>query len=234
MTRVAIMQPTYLPWLGYFGLMNSVDLFIFLDTVQFTKRSWQQRNQIKTAAGASWLTIPVLSKGKRDQLITDVDIDRTRDFPQSHVRAIELNYKKAAHFGEHFVSVTEFLGGGEAGLAALTTHAILSMKDTLGITTAVKRSSDFKGVGSKADLLASICEEVRATEYISPPGSREYLDESDAFSKRGIAVKYFEYKHPEYQQCFGPFLPYMSVIDLLMNCGPASLGIIESGCGVEA
>src|SRR4051812_27602699 len=98
MMRVAIMQPTYLPWSGYFGLMRSVDLFIFLDSVQFARRSWQQRNQIKTANGAHWLTVPVNSKGKRDQRIDDVEIDASAQFAGAHTRAIELSYRKSAAF----------------------------------------------------------------------------------------------------------------------------------------
>jgi len=98
MTRIAIMQPTYIPWVGYFSLINKVDVFIFLDSVQFAKRSWQQRNKIKTANESIWLTVPVLSKGKQSQFINEVEIDLTRDFSEKHIASLESNYHKAPYF----------------------------------------------------------------------------------------------------------------------------------------
>src|SRR5688500_3862557 len=193
MKRVAIMQPTYLPWLGYFGLMKSVDLFILLDSVQFARRSWQQRNQIKTANGPIWLTVPVHSKGKRDQLISEVEVDRSQDFPQSHQRALDVNYKKAPHFDVYAPALHSLLGAESKHLTDLTIGTIVWIRDMLRITTPIRRSSEFETQGVKADLLASLCEQVDATEYISPPGSKDYLDESDAFTKRGIPLRYFEF-----------------------------------------
>lgn len=233
MTRVAIMQPTYLPWIGYFGLMRSVDLFILLDSVQFARRSWQQRNQIKTANGPLWLTVPVLSKGKRDQLISEVEIDRSRDFPQNHQKALELNYGKSSYFDTFAPQLFSLLGTDNEYLADLTKGAIAWIRDALGITTQIRRSSEFEAVGAKAELLASLCDQVGATEYISPPGSKDYLDESDAFTNRGMPLRYFNFTHLVYPQRFGDFLPYMSVVDLLFNCGPESLSLIEKGCEVS-
>jgi len=232
MKRVAIMQPTYLPWSGYFGLMRSVDLFIFLDSVQFARRSWQQRNQIKTANGAQWLTVPVNSKGKRDQRIDEVEIDPTAQFAAAHTRAIELNYRKGAAYGAMAPEILAELNAPRAKLAELTIGLTLKIQAMLGIETPVVRSSAMSGEGTKADLLAALCREVGATEYVSPPGSQEYLDESDAFKQAGIPVRYFKFQHPEYPQLFGEFLPYMSCIDMLFNCGDRSLSLIESGCEV--
>jgi hypothetical protein len=232
MKRVAIMQPTYLPWSGYFGLMRSVDLFIFLDSVQFARRSWQQRNQIKTANGAQWLTVPVNSKGKRDQRIDEVEIDPTAQFAAAHTRAIELNYHKAAAYGAIAPEILADLNAPQSKLAELTIGLTLKIRAILGIETPVLRSSAMSGEGTKANLLASLCREVGATEYVSPPGSQEYLDESDAFKQAGIPVRYFTFQHPEYPQLFGVFLPYMSCIDMLFNCGDRSLSLIESGCEV--
>jgi hypothetical protein len=232
MKRVAIMQPTYLPWSGYFGLMRSVDLFVFLDSVQFARRSWQQRNQIKTANGAQWLTVPVNSKGKRDQRIGEVEIDLTAQFAAAHTRAIEFNYRKGAAYGAMAPGILAELNAPREKLAELTIGLTLKIQAMLGIETPVLRSSAMSGEGTKADLLASLCREVGATEYVSPPGSQEYLDESDAFKRAGIPVRYFKFQHPEYPQLFGEFLPYMSCIDMLFNCGDRSLGLIESGCEV--
>lgn len=233
MTRVAIMQPTYLPWLGYFGLMQSVDLFVVLDSVQFAKRSWQQRNQIKTMNGPLWLSVPVLSKGKREQLISEVEIDYSQDFPRSHQKTLEMNYRKSAYFDSLSPQLFAMLGADNKYLAGLTINSILWIRDVLGITTPIRFASEFEMGGTKADLLASLCEQAGATEYISPPGSKDYLDESDAFAKRGIPLSYFEFKHPEYPQRFGDFLPYMSVVDMLFNCGPESASAIEKGCEIS-
>lgn len=232
MKRVAIMQPTYLPWLGYFGLMQSVDLFILLDTVQFARRSWQQRNQIKTMNGPLWLSVPVLSKGKRDQLISEVEIDYGHDFPRSHQKTLEMNYKKSAHFDALSPQLFSMLGAENKYLTELTISSIFWIRDVLGITTPIRLASEFNMTGTKAELLASLCQQVDCTEYISPPGSKAYLDESDAFERYNIPFRYFHFEHPQYPQRFGEFLPNMSIVDLLFNCGPASLSLIHEGCKV--
>ena len=232
MTRVAIMQPTYLPWMGYFGLMQSVDLFVLLDCVQFAKRSWQQRNQIKTPEGAAWLTVPVFSTGKREQLITDVEIDRTRKFPASHEQMLTSSYAKAPFFDDYAPPLLSVLAGAEPHLAGLTIGLIERLRASLGVATPMRRASEFDISGANAELLAVICEQAGATEYVSPPGSKVYLDESDAFRRRGLPVRYFSFEHPTYPQRFGDFLPYLSVVDVLFNCGPQSLALIESGCAV--
>jgi hypothetical protein len=232
MKRVAIMQPTYLPWSGYFGLMHSVDLFIFLDSVQFARRSWQQRNQIKTANGAQWLTVPVNSKGKRDQRIDEVEIDSTAQFAAAHTRAIELNYRKSAAYETVAPEILAELNKPHLLLAELSIGLTRKIQTMLGIETPMLRSGAMHGAGTKAELLVSLCREVGATEYVSPPGSQEYLDESDAFKHADIPVRYFQFRHPEYPQLFGDFLPYMSCIDMLLNCGDRSLSLIESGCEV--
>ena len=219
--RVAIMQPTYLPWIGYFSLMKSVDVFIILDSVQFSKRSWQQRNQIKTESGPKWLTVPVISKGKREQLIADVQIDYSSGkFPESHINLIQQNYKKSKFFSNYSLDFFNILRKRHKNLSSLSIDLILLIKGMLDIKTTIKYSSDFVTKGSKDELLAELCEHVGATEYISPPGSKVYLDDSDSFLKKNISVKYFDYKHPKYKQINGDFLSYMSVIDLLFNCGP--------------
>jgi hypothetical protein len=118
-------------------------------------------------------------------------------------------------------------------LVDLTIGLILGIQEVLGITTPALRSSALHGEGAKAELLASLCHEVGATEYLSPPGSQDYLDESNAFERAGIPVRYFQFMHPEYPQLFGEFLPNMSCIDMLFNCGERSLSLIESGCTVK-
>jgi hypothetical protein len=228
MKRVSIMQPTYLPWCGYFGLIQSVDLFIFLDSVQFERRSWQQRNRIKTASGPRWLTIPVVSKGKRHQIIRDVAIDNHDNFADKHLKAIELNYKNAPYFNTVFPEIEQILNiSAKNNLADTTIDLIFCLKRLLGNNTPMMRSSDLTANGTKAELLSSFCEQVDATEYLAPPGSRGYLESSDAFEKLGITVRYLSFHHPIYPQLFGDFLPYMSCLDMLFNCGSQAPSLIK-------
>jgi hypothetical protein len=229
MTSAAIMQPTYLPWLGYFALMDRVDLFIFLDTVQFDRRSWQQRNRIKGANGEQTLTIPVHKKGLRDQTIAEVGIVNDGVFPDKHIRAIELAYARAPHFERYANDLFEIFRSGHTLLADLSIALIEWLTDTLGIVTRCVRSNTLDAQGNKADLLADICGRLDVDSYVSSPGSRGYLDASDAFDQASIPVTYAEYEHPVFPQLHGPFIPQMSVIDLLFNVGPDSLDVIRSG-----
>ncbi len=231
MTTAAIMQPTYLPWIGYFGLMDHVDEFVFLDSVQFAKRSWQQRNQVKTQNGPIWLSVPVHSKGARNQQICKVSIVKDGIFPSKHIRSIEASYSKSPYFSQYSSGLFELLSAGHDSLADLTISLIVWLRDQLGILTPFKRSSELSIEGSKADLLAGICSHLNIDHYISPLGSKDYMDQSDAFEKRGISVSYFHFAHPEYPQLSNDFLPYMSIIDLMFNAGPKSLSIIQSGYG---
>ncbi len=227
--RVAIMQPTYLPWVGYFGLMASVDLFVLLDSVQFAKRSWQQRNQIKTPSGPQWLSVPVSSKGRRDQLIYEVQVDLARDFHQSHLKALELNYRRAPCFAQVFPLLQQSLSEPPSLLAGLNIRLMERMREVLDIRTPMLRSSAMAARGENAGLLANICVEVGAAEYVSPPGSKVYLEESDAFSRLGVPVRYFQFQCLPYRQQHGEFIPYMSAVDLLLNCGAGGREVIEGG-----
>ena len=223
------MQPTYIPWMGYFGLMMSVDLFVLLDSVQFSKRSWQQRNQIKSNSGPQWLTVPVHTKGKRDQLIVDVHIDLSREFHLSHIRALEINYRKSIFFDEIFPLLKETLLNPPETLLELNIRMIELIRGLLGINTPLMRSSTLLAGGENALLLANICLELGATEYISPPGSRVYLDETNIFEKIKIPVEYFDFQCLPYTQQFGEFLPFMSTVDLLFNCGSSGKDFIQKG-----
>ena len=233
MKLVAIMQPTYLPWIGYFGLMDVVDEFILLDTVQFSRRSWQQRNQIKLEQKDAWLTVPVISKKLRNQKIHQVEIDPSNDFIRKHIRTIEIAYSKSRYFRDYSDILFEILQSKHEKLSDLNIELIQFFKNILYIETPLKRSSELENVGSKDTLLANICSQIGATEYLSPPGSKGYLAESNAFKNIGIQVKYLDFMHPVYPQQSDNFIPNMSIIDLLFNVGPSSLNYIRSGCGIE-
>lgn len=227
--RIAIMQPTYFPWLGYFAMMDRVSEFIFLDSVQFAARSWQQRNRIKTANGELMLTVPVSKKGKREQLISEVEIAYSSDFPDKHVKAVTMAYRRAPYFDKYAPDIFAVLEKKHLRLADMTIELIKHVQGLLGIQCRVLRSSELDVAGNKAELLAQICDSRGAQVYLSAPGSRDYIIESDAFSRRRIDVVYHEYLHPVYKQLYGEFAPYMAVVDVLMNEGPASADIIRGG-----
>lgn len=229
MTTIAIMQPTYLPWIGYFGMIDRADIFVFLDSVQFARRSWQQRNRIKSANGEQMLTVPVLSKGARNQTIAEVQVDRGSRFAEKHRRAIEHALGKAPHFKDHAGGLLDVLNAGHERLADLNIELITWASAALGISSRFVRSTQLDVQGAKAELLADICRTLEGDVYLSAPGSRDYIEGSDAFDVRGIAVRYHDYQHPTYPQLHGAFAPYMSAVDLLFNVGPHSLQSIRSG-----
>jgi hypothetical protein len=227
------MQPTYLPWVGYFDLMDQVDAFVILDDVQFVKRSWQHRNRIRTPKGLEWLTVPVTVSGRFDQLISEARI-QGRDFRSKHVRSIELNYRKCPYFDPYFDELRSVYDAHAESerLVDLTVGLIAWLARSLSVGTRLLRSSALPCEGKRSRYLIALCEELGATDYMSPAGSAAYLlADSEEFAAHGIDVTFHNYKHPEYTQRFLPFLPYASVVDLLMNVGPRSLDVIRSGRG---
>jgi hypothetical protein len=227
--KVAICQPTYLPWIGYFDLIDQAEVFVLLDDVQFKKRSWQQRNLIKTPTGLQWLTVPIAVGGRSDQLIKDVQI-KDVEFWRDHCRSIELNYRRSDGFDSYFDSLVSHLKGTGALLVDLNIPLIEWIIDMLGIKTRVIVSSTLRQTGKRTELLANICRFLGATQYISPLGSAAYLlEEQDLMLDQGIDVVFQNFEHPEYCQLFPPFLPFASVIDLIFNEGDRSLEILRSG-----
>lgn len=226
---VVIMQPTYCPWLGYFDLMDQCDVFVLLDSVQFDRRSWQQRNRLKSPQGPCWLTVPVFSKGKRDQAICAVAIDRSRAFPEAHVRTIQHLYAKAPYYATYREGLEAIMRKGHQLLADLNVDLVQWLRRTLGIRSELIRSSSLEVRGQKADLLLEICRALGAGRYLSPSGAQAYLTEHNPFVADGIELLYHGYVHPTYRQLHGPFIPHLSILDLLLNEGPQSLSIIRSG-----
>jgi hypothetical protein len=231
--RIAICQPTYLPWLGYFDLMDQVDAFVLLDVVQFEKQSWQQRNRIKTPTGLQWLTVPVRFRGRLEQKICEVEI-RDGEFVRKHLRAIELNYARSPFFAQHFPQVSgilqKFTSAGR--LLELNRSLIDWLAEMLQIRTQLILASALDVGGKRTHLLASICQKLGATQYVSPIGSAEYLlGETNILSDAGVETLFHNYTHPTYQQPFPPFLDFASVIDLIFNEGERSMEIIRSGRG---
>lgn len=226
--KVAISQPTYLPWIGYLDLIDQVDLFVILDNVQFAKQTWQQRNRIRTAAGLQWLTVPI--KLHFGQLIGEVEI-READFHVDHLRAIELAYRRAPRFQYYFEAINSKLAVRESRLLVDVNVSLLAwIMEALDIRTRLVRASKLGQRGKRTELLANICSELGATEYISPAGSAAYLlGEQELLTSRHIEVLFHHYEHPVYRQVYKPFMPYASVVDLMFNEGEDALKIVRSG-----
>lgn len=229
--KAVIMQPTYLPWSGYFDLMDQSDIFVLLDNVQFSKHSWHQRNRIKTPQGELMLTIPIVRKFP--QILNKVKINNSTDWKRKHLRAIELNYSKAKFFNDYFAEFKKLFSNDCSGLVEFTVPIILWIKEALGIECKILKSSEIDGQGSKTELIIDICKKIGADEYLSPPGSMEYIDEcahqEDLFAKNDLKLGYQNYFPSKYIQLWGEFIPYLSTIDLLFNEGKDSLSIIRNG-----
>ncbi len=232
MTVCAIMQPTYLPWIGYFALMDLADVFVFLDDVQLSKQSWQTRNRIKGESGKElMLTVPIRHAG--EQAIKDVEIDGSH-WIAKHLKSFAQNYRKAPHFMEALAIYEPALQGGSTKLCDLNIAVISAVADRLGIAGPRLRSSAIAGKSAdRRDRLVDICREVGADTYLSPAGAAGYLSEADGeaqFAAHGMTLLYQRYEHPTYPQINGAFLPYMCVLDLIANVGVAAAAeVIRSG-----
>jgi hypothetical protein len=217
--RVAIVQSNYVPWRGYFDMINSVDHFVLLDDAQYTKRDWRNRNRIKTAQGTRWLSIPVQVSGRYTQSIYETVI-ADESWAQSHWTTLRQNYARAGG-GQEALDFVEDLYASVPGprLTDVNRHFLERICARLGITTRLSLSLEYAPQGTKTDRLVDICRKVGATEYVSGPAARDYLDES-AFAAHGMSVKWFGYgPYPEYEQVHPPFEPRVSVLDLLLSTG---------------
>ena len=233
--KCAIMQPTYIPWLGYFDLIDSVNKFIFLDDVKLEKCSWQVRNRIKTPQGELYLTIPVRSTKGRDKLIiNEVTINDSELWRKKHLKSIFYAYKKSEFFNEVYPFIEKLINNKTIKLCGFTINIITTISDRIGINKGFMLSSNLKKLsGRNEERIVSICKEVNCNEYLSPQGSAVYIEKElpgGKFPKNNIDLFYQNYKHPVFRQGYGEFLPYMSILDLLFNYGfNKSLKIIRSG-----
>ena len=221
------MQPTYLPWMGYFDLIDQSDIFVFLDNVQFEKQSWQQRNKIKTRQGEIWLTVPVLQS--LGQKINEVKINNNSNWKEKHWKSIKYNYNKAPYFKTYFKFFEETYNTDWQYLVDLNIHIIKWVCNQLNIKKDFIKSSDMGIEGKKTDLLVNICKKLNADTYLSPLGSAVYIEKNNLFEREGIKLEYQHFEHPIYKQLWEDFVPHISVIDLLFNEGDKSLDIIRSG-----
>jgi hypothetical protein len=219
MKKVAILQSNYIPWKGYFDLIASVDEFILFDDMQYTRRDWRNRNQIKTPQGLQWLTVPVQVKGKYHQKIRETELDGA-DWALDHWKSLTQNYRRAPHF-EAIADWLQplYLGHQESHLSQLNRRLIEAICGYLGIKTTLRNSWDYELVEGKTERLASLCKQAQGQEYVSGPSAKDYIDEQ-VFEDMGIGLTWFEYAgYAEYPQLWGPFTHHVTILDLLFNCG---------------
>jgi hypothetical protein len=220
-----ILQPSYIPWRGYFDQIRRADLFIFYDDVQYDKHGWRNRNLIKTAQGKQWLTIPVHSKGVTAGIpIDQIKIDWSKPWAENHLKALTFAYAKAPHFRAYLPWLENVYARRDERLVDLTIDTTMEIARKLGmIHTRFMRSSEMEGIdGQKTDRLIQILQRVGATHYINGPSARDYIDR-DKFVEAGISLEFMEYNYPEYPQLHPPYDPYVSILDLLFMVGEEAL-----------
>lgn len=219
---VSINQPAYLPWLGYFDRIIKSDIHVVLDHVQFEKNSMVNRNKIRTHQDSTMLTVPVLTKGKfQDLSINTLEIDVRQPWRKKHWKAIQQNYSKAPYFKLYAPFLEELYSKDWSDLLSIIKEINVFAFDALNVETKIIYSSDMDIEGEKSDLVLNICKSLTAKTYISGPFGRDYLDQA-SFDNAGIELEFHDYDHPEYDQVHGSFEPYMCIFDLLFNHGPDS------------
>jgi hypothetical protein len=220
--KAVILQPSYIPWRGYFHQIQKADVFVFYDDVQYDDRGWRNRNRVKTRQGARWLTIPVGSRGVQVQQtpIREVEICWDRPWAQKHWTTIRHSYARAPFFGRYAPMVEGFYAARPSRLADFTIDLILALARELGLTrTRFLRSSSLDVQGARTERLLGLLRAVGADHYISGPSARGYIEE-ERVAAAGVTLEYMEYDYPEYEQLHPPYDPYVSILDLLFMKGP--------------
>lgn len=221
MTTAVVIQPSYIPWRGYFDLVRRSDIFVFYDDVQYDKHGWRNRNRVKTASGARWLTIPVHAKGNTVDAtpINQIRIDWARDWRRSHLEQLRHSYSRAPYFKECAPLLDAIYSDASEHLADFTIAGTVHIARHLGLESArFMRSSELHASGSKNDRLIEVLQKVGATHYISGPSARSYIDEQ-RFKDANIALEYIEYAYEPYEQLHPPYDGGVSILDLLFMKG---------------
>jgi len=220
--KCVILQPSYIPWRGYFHQMQKADLFVFYDDVQYDSRGWRNRNRILTPNGSSWITIPIDRNRFKSHksLINEVYISWEKRWNEAHLRQIENYYSKAPFYSNYRDLLDEIYSMRMEKLADFTIETTILLARELGIgDTRFIRSSEFNLEGSKTDRLLMLLKQVGATHYISGPSAKAYMDE-EKFDEAGITFEYMNYDYPEYPQLYSTFDPQVTTLDLLFMVGP--------------
>ena len=217
MKKISISQSNYIPWKGYFDLINRVDEFILYDDAQYTRRDWRNRNKIKTSNGTQWLTIPVDVKGKYFQKINETKIS-DKGWAVNHWQQIKQNYAKAKNFKKYKDIFEElYLSCKEEYLSEINHKFIIAINQILEIKTKIRFSSEFEIYGDQTEKLINICKQCNTTVYISGPAAKTYFDEQLA-KKENIQIKWMNYdNYKEYEQLYPPFEHGVTILDLILN-----------------
>lgn len=216
---VVIHQPDFVPYLGFFQRFLSADEFIVLDHVQFVNsaRGWTHRDKIKTASGAKWLTISV-KKAPRDTPINEIELSSSVDWAIDNLNLLKQNYRSAPFFDEVFPSIVALYDKPPRLMADFTLRSIELLMGLLDVRLPWVRSSTLQPAGRSNELLIDLLGKVGATHYLSGNGALDYM-QPEKFAQAGIEVVWQKFTHPVYPQQFGTFVPYLSSLDVLFNCG---------------
>jgi len=231
--RCVILQPSYIPWRGFFEQVLKADVFVFLDDVPFDRRGWRNRNRIKHPGGSLWLSIPVLNKGTRADRtpLHAIEIDWSQSWTHKHRETLRHAYRKAPHYDAYAARLDEFYARRPRFLADLTIGLTVDLAADLGITgTRFLRSSELTTAGEKTDRLLSILRPLGATHYLTGPSASSYLEEPK-LAAAGISLEYMNYDYREYPQLHGAFDPQVSILDLIVMTGAAALSYITAPAG---
>jgi len=218
--RICIIQSCYIPWKGFFDLVSRCDQYVIYDSAQYVKRHWHNRNRIKTANGIEWLTIPVITKGRFDQPIDQVEIEKP--WAEKHWRAIELAYRRAPFFEQLGPTVKAWYerADGQARLTDVNATFLHGITRQLELKTTIVRDTAYPTQGVKTERLLSVCRMAGSNRYLSGPSARAYFDEG-VFASAGIETEWMSYQnYPEYPQLHGTFEHAVTILDLLFNTGP--------------
>lgn len=225
---LVVLQPGYIPWLGFFDQMRRADVFVYYDDVQYDKHGWRNRNRIKTPDGPGWLTVPVRHHGLEQPTILETEIDARTPWARKHIGSLRQYYSKAAHFKRYLPEIDELLNRPWTRIVDLDMAVVAMMAGWMKISPTTYRSSELGITGEQSGRLLKLCQHFGATRYLSGSAARDYLDVG-LFERHDIEVAWQDYQHPVYQQQYGEFVPYLSALDLLLNCGDDSRSILESG-----
>ena len=222
-------QPVYLPWLGFFHKIALAEKFCFFDNVQYQPKDWNNRNKIKFSDGKSnFLTVPVKRSGYLEKTYNNIEINNDIPWRRKHKRSIENNYSKAKYFNLYADELMGFYKKEWKYLVNLNYKMLLFFLEKLGLDIPVVRMSDYLFKSKKGNLVLDMCIQFEAEIYIFGSLGKNYAD-TNKFVKKGITPYFQKYNHPEYKQLYGSFIPNLSIIDLLFNCGPESLNILMNG-----
>ena len=215
---VVIHQPDFIPWIGFFDRLIKSDIFVVLDNVQYIRRGWHHRDKIKTVSGSTWLTVPVKKKGRYEQLINEVEIDYSQNWIRKHLNTLHHNYGQAKYFSSIFPKIEAVYSKNHQLLIDFNIALIKLINDFFNIQVEMVLSSSLVCTGSRTDLLINIVKKAGGESYLSGIGSKSYLLE-DRFVDEKIDLLWQDFKHPIYTQLQGDFIPELSVLDFLFNCG---------------